>query len=153
MTFIQDLFEYIKEIGELLPRPFESKYEHIQRLRKSTYYGSLKRLEKKGLILKSKSGRSVSYKITKKGKSFSFSNQQILIKRKDGLLSIITFDIPEYLMKKRRQFRKYLFRSGFKFLQKSVFVSEFELPGNFRDFCIELEIRKFVKVISGKLES
>lgn len=79
--------------------------------------GCLERIEKKG---------RTTYKITEKGRNclekFLFDKETW-----DGKWRIVIFDIPEEKKKLREMLRRTLKNSGFKQLQRSVWVSPFDV--------------------------
>lgn len=148
MNFTQELFEYIKQLSELIPEPFETKYAYARRLRKSTYYGALSSLEKQGLIKKQKNSNKCKYIVTTKGKQTSFDKK----KRSDGYLTGVIFDIPEYKKKQRNLYRRNLRQQGYKLLQKSVLVSEYEYSAELSELAQKLEIDDYIKILRVKIE-
>lgn len=159
-NFTLELLEAIKEFGEGLPQPFESKYEHQKRLwramrgyppRKITQ--RLYQLDKQGLIQKKKQNNRVFYQLTISGE------QKLLLRTifqkkytyKDGSSCIISFDVPEEFKKHRQFLRRLLLQNGFISLQKSVLIGPKFLPKEFSDFLEDLKIRKYVTIIKGNI--
>lgn len=150
MSITEEILEMIKELGELLPGFLESPYQHSRILKRSTYYGSLARLQKQGLVVKKyKADNKFSYIPTRKAfKKSKF----VLQKRTDGLLTIVIFDIPENRHTQRNYFRRHLITHDFKPVQKSVFISYNELDAELRQLIVDLKIENFVTTIEGKIQ-
>ena len=149
MKFTDELLLLIQEIGEFLPR-LETKHMYISRLRRNAMYGSLRRLEHKGLIKKTKSGQIISYKITKKGNETA---KKIVFpeRRSDGLSTVIIFDIPETHHRHRKALRRFLLSREFTQLQKSVFISPNKMGNDLREYINDLKIDQFVTVLLSKI--
>lgn len=84
------------------------------------------RLKKKGCLEKVNKKGKIYYKITEKGRNIV---EKYIFDRKkwDGDWRIVIFDIPEERRKLRSLLRNQLRQSGFKHLQKSVWVSPFDV--------------------------
>ena len=149
MTITQEILETIIELGELLPGFLESPYEHSRRIKRSTYYGALSRLEQQGLIAKRHKGDKSVYVPTQK----AFNKVKVTLKkRSDGLLTILTFDIPEDRHSARNYFRRHLKSCEFRSVQKSVFVSPNELNQEIRELIVDLKLENYITVIEGKIK-
>jgi DNA-binding transcriptional regulator PaaX len=148
----EKIFEIIKDIGYLLPG-FETKHEYIKRLRRATYYGTIDRLERRGLVKKEKVRNQVKVLITEKGKAFSFGIKRLhLEKRKDGLSTIIIFDVPEQYKRERQYFRRKLVQNKFTLIQKSVLISGYAYPSQLRQLEKDLKIDKWIRHMAGRIE-
>ena|SRR3989338_5606900 len=149
-NFTRELLDYIYDLGVLVPG-IEFPYDYVRRLRRSTYYGALHRLEKQELVVKRKKRRRVIYTITNKGRQL-VERKNVIRKRSDGYSTVVVFDIPEEKRRARRAFRKFLLRNGFKPLQKSVYISRNKVPGTIIELSKELDLSSNVSVIGGKVE-
>jgi DNA-binding transcriptional regulator PaaX len=150
MSFTKDLLKFIYETGELLPG-IESPYDYARRLRRSTYYGAVYRLERRGLIAKKTKAGVISYTITDKGKLL-VGQKFAAKKRTDGFSTLVLFDIPESKRKARNLFRKYLMINGFIPMQKSAYISRNKIPKTIIAVAKELGLSANVSVIGGKVE-
>ncbi len=117
---------------------------------RATYYATLNRLEKRGMILKKKSGSRSAYFLTAKGRGLLHKPIQKR-NRQDGLSTIIIFDIPEEKSRQRTIFRRHLQRSGYINLQKSVLIAPFIVTDDIKQIIKELNIRPHVSIIDGKI--
>ncbi len=155
MSFIKDLLWFIDEVGELLPE-YKGNYRSIRQrlggMDHATYYKSLDRLKKKNYIKKTENKRKQTvYIITPAGR-------QVLAKslrrnrRKDGLATLITYDIPEEKQRERTTFRRYLLKNGFTLIQKSLLVSPHQFDDHLKYIIRELKLSRYVKVVSGRFD-
>ncbi len=151
MSFIKDLLWFINEVGELLPEG-KGNYRNLVQRNKPTYYRSLRKLEEEGYIKKRSNIKSQTvYVITPAGKSII--NKRLAPKpRKDGLATLITYDIPSDMNKQRTKFRRYLLRNGFTLIQKSLLISPNVFDDHLKEVMNELKISRYVKVVSGRFD-
>jgi CRISPR/Cas system-associated endoribonuclease Cas2 len=156
-----EILDYLKDLSELLPEPFESKYEYQKRAWGSlTQHYSSKQirnslfdLQKRGLVIKDKKVDRVIYRLTVTGE------QKLLMSKitagrtrlNNGLSTIIIFDIPEQFHSHRTFLRRLLLKNGFTHLQKSVFIGPFELPNEFWVLMDQLKIKQYVSLIQGRV--
>ncbi len=160
-NFSIELLEAIKELAEMAPKPFESKYEHQKRIRKmmrgyppKQISQSLIRLEQQGLIKRKPNTKNFNYQLTLNG------HQRLLIHtinksskiRNNNQGCFIIFDIPEEKHKHRKFLRRLLLKNGFINLQKSVMLASHDLPKEFIDLLNELGIRQNVTIIKGLIQ-
>lgn len=159
-SFLTELLEAVKELSELAPKPFESKYDHQKRLWR-TMHGyppqrisqGLYYLQQKNLIRKKKDAYYTVYELTISGK------QKILLSKipmgirnsKDGNSCIVVFDIPESKRNHRRFIRRLLLNNGFINLQKSVLIGPNFLPSEFLELLEEWKLRQNVTIIKGQI--
>lgn len=145
-----DLLEYIRDAGELLPGFLETPHMHALRLKRATYYGSLRQLERKEFIKKVSADKQIKFVITEKGKKIL----RLPVKkerRTDGHSTIVIFDIPSEKNRERTIFRRFLIRNGYTLIQKSVLIAPLKISLEAKDLIDELKIKSFVTVISGKI--
>jgi CRISPR-associated endonuclease Cas2 len=67
-------------------------------------------------------------------------------KRKDGKFLMVIFDIPERKRKLRDLFRKNLQALGFKFYQKSIWISPFDVFNQLEAIIRSFNLEKYVKI-------
>jgi DNA-binding transcriptional regulator PaaX len=159
-NFTAELLETVGNLSVLVPKPFESKHEHITRIRR-TMNGytplqvsqGLYRLRKQGLIEMTKSNNQPTYALTLTGRHKYLMNKisHEKFSKRDGNSCIVIFDIPEEKSKYRRFLRKFLSNNGFINLQKSVLIGPQFLPKEFFELMSELGIRQNVTVIKGAI--
>lgn len=146
-------------IESFFPHPYYHAFcnhENCNHKNYNTLYKSLSRLEKLGLIQKSKERNKNKYSLTKQGKRQNKSVKLLIhladtfIGPKkyqwDGKWRIVMFDIPEYLKKYRDELRTQLEMLNFFQLQKSVWIHPLPLPKEFFDEFINPTMRRFVKI-------
>ena len=148
---------FLKDMGQLVPYPFEGKYQHIQRLRHYDRYKvsrALWDLSNKGLVKKLNRTGKIYYEITNLGRARSLKYEYLRKPRKvktNGLSTLIIFDIPEEKKKARGFLRRFLIQNGFIMLQKSVFIGRWEIDPQFKDLLKALKIDLNVSVIEGRV--
>lgn len=150
MSFIEELLQEIATAGGLMP-PYKA-YRGNFRGKQVTYYQSLNRLEKRGLIRKLKNPNDEAfYQITVQGQKL-LKKPLKRINRKDGFSTLVAFDIPETKRRQRNIFRRFLVRNGYTIIQKSLLVSPHEIDHELLELITELKIRPFIKIVSGKFD-
>lgn len=149
-----ELLNFIKEGGELLYTIATTPYGKLRiadvYVPQSTYYSALNSLEKQELIKKKKKGRKNVYILTPKGLKKINTKPTELIKRNDGLSTLIIFDIPEENGRQRTILRRYLIRNGYTQLQESVFISPFKITTELKNLWNELKLRSYITVLSAQ---
>ncbi len=155
MSFIHDLLWLINELGELLPESkghYRSLRQRLDGMDYATYYRSLNRLKERKLIKKTinKKDQTV-YMITSAGR-LALGKGLKRNPRKDGLATLITYDIPSEKNRERTKFRRYLEHNGFTLIQKSLLVSPNQFDDHLKQVIRELNLSKYVKVVSGKFD-
>ncbi len=132
--------------------PYKAYRSRLHQYKDTTFYGSLYRLEQKGLIRKTKnlSPQSV-YIITDKGRKL-INRPSAKIQRSDGFSTLIAFDIPEQKRSQRRILRRYLLKNGYTTIQKSLLASPHQITKDLLELIDELKIKPNVKTISGKFD-
>ncbi len=158
------LLEKIKELKELdvlIPDPFESKYEHMKRMRRSmqgydtaTISQGLYRLRQRGLIQPQKKKKTFAYELTLNGyqKLLIHKITQSIKPRNSNRACIIIFDIPEEKRKHRKFLRRLLIKNGFINLQKSVMIAPHNLTHEFIDLLNKLKLGQHVTIINGTVQ-
>lgn len=116
---------------------------------------TLSRLKKQGWIVEAEKNGKKFLKLTKKGKIKtllyklqSLQGQKQKKKSWDGKWRIAFFDIPEKNGRAQRyQIRRALCFAGFCYLQKSVYVYPYELPGELINFLKESGLFSFIRFL------
>ena len=120
----------------------------MDRLERYTIYQTVNRLRKNGFIktIKEKDENKIILKLTQKGK-YQIEIERILENEKwDGKWRLVIFDIPEKKRRLRNTLRQRLKEWGFKYWQKSLWVSKKELEEPLRKFIDELGLSDWVLV-------
>ncbi|MCK4782022.1 CRISPR-associated endonuclease Cas2 [Candidatus Parcubacteria bacterium] len=116
--------------------------QFINYLKKKGYI-KIKNLEEgRGILLTVKGKQkalTVEYKLNPKFKSK-------LKKRKDKKWIMVIFDIPEKKRKYRDNFRKFLYNLGFQKLQRSIWISPYEVSKDLEKIIRAFLLDKFVKI-------
>lgn len=123
-------------------KPNQYSFKELQRKINST----LERLEKKGLITKSKSNKERGWVLNDKGKQVAIKLKQFQFEfpQPDGRLRIFIFDIPEKIKQEREEIRRNLTNYGYEMLQKSVWIGKSPLP---REFLEDLKEKNLISHI------
>jgi DNA-binding transcriptional regulator PaaX len=153
----EEILLTLKDLSQVIPHPFESKSEHIQRLRRYSR-GQITRglgdLANQGLIKKIKRERKTYYGITDLGRARALKYQYATMPKKaksNGFSTLVIFDIPEEKKKARGFLRRFLIQNGFTMLQRSVFIGRWEIEKEFKDILKELKIDSNVSIIEGRV--
>ena len=151
MTFIKDLLYLINEVGELLPK-YKGAYKSLRQMNYPTYYKSLERLEKRGLIKQHQSKQNETvYVISVKGRRL-LRKPTKLVRRSDGYSTLVAFDIPESRRRERITFRRYLINNGYTTIQKSLLIAPTIPSEDLLELISELRLNSYIKIISGKID-
>lgn len=125
---------------------FEAKEK--EKLAKLVY-----KLKKDGLIYEVKKGKERRLYLTSKGKdklnylkSSNKSKKEENKEDQEKSLVMITYDIPEYESKKRKQLRNFLLQNHFRFLQKSVWFKNGKISEKFIEKLNDLKVLDYVKI-------
>lgn len=112
------------------------------------FYQLLRRLRKEGFIDQEKDmdQDKIILKLTEKGKSYMRLENALNKEKWDGKWRLVIFDIPESKRKLRNTLRQKLKEWGFKYWQKSLWVSKKDLAEPLREFIDELGLSDFVLV-------
>lgn len=165
--FLWLIYEFFEKTGEVLDflgvgvmtlrditpldREFWRKIE--KRKRKRQFAQFINYLKKQGYIeiadLKTKRGILLTPKGKRKALRVKYSlgeKENFLQKRKDNKMIMVIFDIPEKLRKYRDNFRIFLYSLGFQPLQKSVWISPYDVMDRLREIIRVLNLDKFIKI-------
>lgn len=148
MRQLQRRLDEIKRTEEKIVGDLES----IQK-----FHSLLHRLKKDGLIKKAEQKRHSKWFVTKKGKEAllvlkerhdkRLPSREYKVEEYDGVV-IVIFDIPERHRDKRYWLREQLKNTGFKLLQKSVWLGHVQLPEEFVNDLRLLNLTSFVHIFS-----
>jgi len=151
-SIVRKILDFLAEEAEYLPMPFETPYGWIRRTNRLSYkryYDSVNQLRKSESVkVISKEGKRF-IKLTEKGVlKVLFEKAKIPYKKEwDGKWRIILFDIPEDARKQRGILRGLLKWNGFKLLQKSVFISPYELNPDAIEYLDRSGLIKYVRIL------
>lgn len=118
------------------------------RFRRETFSSLLSRLRAQGLIERSGSRRDGRWRLTKRGQGALARSPERLLPRPDGRQRLVIFDIPEKERVKRNALRLELAATGYVQLQKSVWLGERSLPGEFFELVDGMGLRRYVHLFS-----
>ncbi len=130
----------------------KARSDHEERQK---FYKLIYKLEKDGLIEKSKRGKFAQLSLTSKGRKFL---EMLKVRKKNTLSSpaynslkneqviIVVFDIPEEERKKRDWLRSALKNMGFQLIQKSVWMGKIKIPKEFLYDAEKLNIMPYLEI-------
>lgn len=149
----QEFLDFLKDMGELAEEIALTPYGKLRLnpIPRTTYYYNLRRFQNQGYLKKERKRYASNFVLTAAGKELIRRNMP-KTKRNDGFATFIIFDIPEEKSKERTVFRRYLIRNGYVQMQKSVLISPLKLSLEVKELLNELKIRKFVMIISGRID-
>lgn len=167
------VLDHIVETGPLFIDAFFPKYypgtrpirrlfglEHIHYTSRAEAKHSistiLNRLKRDGLVQCTGPKKKAVWNITRQGTSVLkyvplqvvISKMPRILPKEDGIIRLVTFDVPEKERKNRAWLRTELLASGFKPLQKSVFISKRPLSTNFIKMVDERGISKCMHIVA-----
>lgn len=103
----------------------------------------LRNLKRRGYVeIKKENNGSYSVRLTTKGKIKNLENPNN--KESDGKLRIISYDIPESESTKRQHFYRIIRRIGYRQLQKSLWICQYNKADEIDLVIDELGLRPFV---------
>lgn len=154
------ILEKLSEVGEAtIDVFFPSHYSFAQaslhlfgldaspRISLRSFSAIISRLRKQGLVeRKTKSGKSL-WLLTGRGQE-ALRPTQRRINPPDGIRRLVIFDVPERERNKRDILRAELVTSNFQQLQKSVWIGESPLSGDFINMLDRLGLHKKVHIFS-----
>ena len=139
--------------GQLIPRPFESKYMWANRLRgnitRPQYERGVRHLAKRGLVKVTNKNNKRFIDLTKRGqlKVLLSKAKGIASQKWDGKWRLIIFDIPEQSTYQRQAFRKLLRDNGFLKLQASVYINPYPLNRSAIQYLIETGLIEYIRIL------
>ena len=150
MNITERIFNFIKKAGEVASE-ITITYQEERKILRSSYYGSINRLEKQGLIEKRKKQKRLYYAVTEQGRKYRFPKKIEHERRTDGLSTVIIFDIPETMSRQRTVYRRFLQHNNYALLQKSVMISPKKFSKDIVELMEELKVRPYITVLSSKV--
>lgn len=122
-------------------------YHFFQIGTRSGYYKAVERLEKRGMVTKIRRENRIFLKLTEKGRTQIKKHREagkIRSRRWDGKWRLIIFDIPEEKNRLRYLLRKYLKTLGYAKVQRSIWISPFDLQKAIDGFCKKMKIADYI---------
>lgn len=159
--FLWSLYNVIETIGELTEVPLSMKdyiYHDAFKIRRSEererarrdFYKLIYRLKQSGHIKRLRVKDKSAIILTSKGMQKIFTIKLKMLdrkKRKDGKWQMVLFDIPEKKRSDRDLFRKNLRFLGYKRLQKSIWVCEYDTLEETKELIKRYKLDPFVDLI------
>ena len=127
-----------------------------QRQEEKRFYALMAKLRNEGMIEKNKFDGKTLWKLTEaglkklnilKGQKAEDFPEKIYKKEKSKDLTLVIFDIPEKFKHKRVWLRERLKELGFRLLQKSVWIGDYQLPADFIHDLRDLQILPCLHVL------
>ena len=159
--FLWEIYNYIEKVGDVIDFSFRSptarnflpgdknpifkKYRNDRNKRefnnlvyylKSRGYIKIDNLKNKKALILTKEGASKALKA-----SFKLDKKR----RSDGKWTMLIFDIPENRRKLRGLLRSVIYNAGFKMLQKSVWISPYEVSDKIEKYLAIYNLDDYVK--------
>lgn len=131
-----------KAIYEIFERPSLWGKDYPKR-NKQTVYNTVNRLEKEGYLVEVEERGRKRYRATLKGKAkiFAYLKKD---KKWDGKWRIVVFDVPEKKKRLRNYFRGCLINLGFRQLQKSVWISPYNIADTIEELIRLCRAKEYV---------
>lgn len=128
------------------PRWFFKELDKVSRkkYKPSTFYGTLHRLEEKGWVESKGERRQKIIAITPLGRAQLLVSRKKLKKEWDGKWRLVIFDVPEKKRKNRDFFRYQLRAIGLQPIQRSVWVTPFNLLPEVEELVEMCEVKSYV---------
>lgn len=158
----RELLAFLAYTADKLPNAFETSRDYLKRLRGyparqitlAQINKALWELKQRRLIRKKQNRDKLIYEITDLGRAkhlkWVYRTKPKKV-RKDGLATIVIFDIPESKKKSRDYLRRFLQDNNFTPLQESVFIGRFWLLEEFKELLDELRIAEHVTFLEGRV--
>lgn len=127
-----------------------------QRQEEKRFYALLAKLRNEGMVEKNKFDGKALWKLTEAGlKKLSILKERgagnfpekKYKKEKSKDLTVVIFDIPEKFKHKRAWLRERLKELGFRLLQKSVWMGNYQLPADFIHDLRDLQILSCLHIL------
>ena len=150
----RDFADFIVSMGEFYETIVLTPYGQLRMRRpipRSTYYDKVDRFKKAKLIVKKPGSNNNIFVLTPKGRAICKTATK-KENRKDGLATLILFDIPVKFNRERTIFRRFLIKNGYILAQKSSFLGPWKLTSDIKQLAKELKIDKFVSIYGVKKE-
>lgn len=156
MGAIRDIFsqEGLSK-SEINPR----RRDHALNFSQHSFSSILNRLKREGLVTCSGPKKKAEWSITPKGlrvlskisslkKPWHGYVRPAKLPPIDGIVRLVTFDVPEKEKPSRQWLRGELIASGFEMLHKSVFIGNRPLPENFIQELDYRNLSRYVHIVS-----
>jgi len=146
------ILEVLNGVGQLLPRPFETKHawgNRLKNINKPQFERAVRHLKNSGMVKIVEIQNQKFIKITKSGQL------EVLLKKAktkitgpwDGKWRLIIFDIPEASKDKREFLRSLLKRQGFYKLQASVYINPYPFNREAIDYLNQTGLIDFIRIL------
>jgi phenylacetic acid degradation operon negative regulatory protein len=112
-----------------------------------TYYRTIERLEKDGLLLREKQARDVCLRLTDQGKLLLGKHRQCRRESHqawDRRWRLVIFDVPEKRKDVRPRLRRFLSALGFGRVQKSVWMAPYDYEKQVQEFARRLDMHQYI---------
>jgi len=160
--FLWELYNFIEDLHKIYeisaprtmkeafyPELYKFKQEWLRKERRKDFSKLIYSLKKKGLIkikcLKNRKAIALTPKGSKKVLKIKYKMIEKK-KRKDGKWQMIIFDIPEKKRFLRDLLREHLYFLGYKILQKSIWVSPYDVFKETEEFLRRYSLDRFAKL-------
>ncbi|MFH1827083.1 MAG: PaaX family transcriptional regulator C-terminal domain-containing protein [bacterium] len=135
---ILDIFQEFKDPGDLISNYYQNFYGFVpQRWKKTNYTSLVSHMVQSKKIIKIKKYKKYTYKITTKGQNHlekKLSSLKFYGEKWDKKWRIMIFDIEEINRGLRDLLRKKIKEFGFGYLQKSVWISPYNVFPKIKKF-------------------
>jgi len=126
----------------------------IPKRNKNDFWHNLSYLKDRGFIKYTVNNPKVKFRLTDKGLIEYLKLKVIRTSPlEDDLVCLVVFDIPERLKKQRNILRKFLKDCDFNRLQKSVWVTKFDVGDLLTDLFKRMGVEKWIKIFICKEKS
>ncbi|GAB4028589.1 MAG: hypothetical protein Fur0012_01220 [Elusimicrobiota bacterium] len=124
-----------------------SKLENdLRKIDHKDFNTSLYYLKKKKYLKELKDSKGMNTYLPSDKGAFKLASHNLFKGKKlTGEKLIVFFDIPEKQRKKRNYFRKCLIKTGFKEIQKSVFINDYDMREELEILISFLQVEPFVE--------
>jgi CRISPR-associated endonuclease Cas2 len=151
-TLVYEILSFLSDVAELLPRPLETPYAHIRRLRRLSYkdyYDCIHNLKKRGVVSVRKKGDKLFVRLTDKGSlEILFAKASIAPDLVwDKKWRVVIFDIPESAREQRDKLRRLLRLNKYYKLQASVFISPYPLNVSAITYLKTTGLLKYIRIL------
>ena len=151
LAFLGDLFEDLADAGGLMSFSYQQVYGYVpQKYKKHNFSSLVSRYLKIGNIEKEIKNGQAFLKLSSLGEEKIINKIPIFKFRKkswDGKWLMVIFDIPEKNSKVRKALREKLRELGFAMLQRSVWISPYDLSSLLKEFLENIGLSGTVLVV------